>query len=310
MAAAQRSVLIGGEGVPPLCLAGILPAIRGRDALDTKEQGQDALATRGRRLLTFGRLADADYRAEQIVCEALHSTFTIRGTQVRLPLPGPGNVENALAAWAVCDQLGVSAGDFARAVESLRSVAMRAEPVRIGTLTVLNDCYNANPASMKNALAILRNLRAAPDDVSPASGVRSEGATMSRASRPRCKGKTPSPREMSSTRSRLVFICGEMAELGAQSQSLHVELGKAAAEAGVDLLIAIGELPRIAARAAREASRDGLQVREFADAASACDQIQDLIRKDDIILVKGSRVARLERLVEKLVKDYGRDIDD
>jgi UDP-N-acetylmuramoyl-tripeptide--D-alanyl-D-alanine ligase len=240
-----------------------------------------------RRFLTFGKSADANYRAEQIVCEALHSTFVIHGTQVRLPLPGPGNVENALAAWAVCDQLGVSAGEFAQAVESLRGVAMRAEPVRIGTLTVLNDCYNANPASMKNALAMLRNLRAARSDRARVAGSRSEG-------------------EMPSTRSRLVFICGEMAELGAQSQSLHAELGTAVADAGVDLLVAIGELPQVAARAAQEASQDGLQVKEFADTASACDHMQDLIRKDDIILVKGSRVARLERVVEELVKDYGR----
>ena len=264
-----------------------------------------ACRSSGRRFLTFGKSADANYRAQQIACEALHSTFVIRGAQVRLPLPGPGNVENALAAWAVCDQLGVSAGDFAQAVESLRSVAMRAEPVRIGTLTVLNDCYNANPASMKNALAMLRNLRPAGDEVSRASRPRSEGETVSRASCPRCEGETASPRETPSTRSRLVFICGEMAELGAQSQSLHAELGTAVAEAGVDLLVAIGELPRVAARAAQEASRDGLQVREFADTASACDHMQDLIRKDDIILVKGSRVARLERVVEELVKDYG-----
>ncbi len=56
--------------------------------------------------------AGVDYRAENIVCEALHSTFTIGGTQVRLPLPGPGNVENALAAWAVCDQFGLTLDDL------------------------------------------------------------------------------------------------------------------------------------------------------------------------------------------------------
>jgi UDP-N-acetylmuramoyl-tripeptide--D-alanyl-D-alanine ligase len=323
VAAARSLAMIRGEGGSPLRVAGIWPAIRGRDALDTKQQGQgvsnaeccvgepqDALATRGRRFLMFGKSADVDYRAQQIACEALHSTFVIGGAQVRLPLPGPGNVENALAAWAVCDQLGVSAGEFAKAVESLHSVTMRAEPVRIGTLTVLNDCYNANPASMKNALAILHNLRAVGDGASRASGASSEGETVSRASCPRCKGEAPSARQTLSTRPRLVFICGEMAELGPQSKSLHVELGKAVAAAGVDLLVAIGDLPAVAARAALEASRDGLQVQEFADTASACDQIQDLIRKDDIILVKGSRVARLERLVEKLVKDYGRDIDD
>ncbi len=274
VAAATRLAAIRSEGVLPLHPAGIpsasswqaLPAIRGRDALDTKGQGQDALATRGR-FLTFGKSADATYRADNIVCAALDSTFTIRGTQVRLPLPGPGNVENALAAWAVCDQLGLSAEDFAEAVASLQGVAMRAETVQIGTLTVLNDCYNANPASMKNALAMLGNLR------------------------PAAKGKQGR---------RLVFICGEMAELGPQTKSLHAELGETVAETGVDLLVTIGEPPRVTAQAARDAARQGLQVQSFDDAAAACDRMRELIQEDDIILVKGSRMARLERVVDRL----------
>lgn len=220
----------------------------------------------GRPFRTFGKTAGVDYRAEHIVCEALHSTFTVCGKQVRLPLPGPGNVENALAAWAVCEQLGLSIDDFAEAVASLSSVSMRAEAMQIGTLTVLNDCYNANPASMKNALTMLRNLRCSDAD------------------RDR----------------RLVFICGEMAELGAQTQALHEELGAAVAEAGVDLLVAVGAAPRVTAQVAREKARHDLQTRCFEDAAAVCDHMQGFLRPDDMILVKGSRTARLERVVEAL----------
>ena len=226
-----------------------------------------ACRSSGRRFCTFGRSADATYRAENIDCEALHSTFSIRGTPVRLPLPGPGNVENALAAWAVCDQLGLSVEAFAEAVATIQSVAMRAEPVQIGTLTVLNDCYNANPASMKNALAMLRNLR---------------------------------PTGNGNHDRRLVFICGEMAELGEQTESLHAELGSAVAEAGVDLLVTIGRPPRITAETARRAAKRRLDVQCFDDAASACDRVRELVRQDDIVLVKGSRMARLERVVERL----------
>jgi UDP-N-acetylmuramoyl-tripeptide--D-alanyl-D-alanine ligase len=227
---------------------------------------------RARPFRTFGKSAAVDYRAEHITCEALHSTFTIGGTQVRLPLPGPGNVENALAAWAVCDQFGLTVGAFAKALENLSGVSMRAETMQIGSLTVLNDCYNANPASMKNALAMLHNLRPA------------EGANPSR---------------------RLVFICGEMAELGSQTQALHAELGRAVAEAGVDLLVTVGNLPQTAGQAARETARHDLQTRSFADTLSVCNHMQEFLRKDDILLVKGSRTARLERVVEALVKDFG-----
>ena len=224
----------------------------------------------GRPFRTFGQSANVDYRAEHVRYEALHSTFAIAGRQVRLPLPGPGNVENALAAWAVCTQLGLTIDAFADAVTSLSSVSMRAEALQIGKLTVLNDCYNANPASMKNALTTLRNLRGASD-----------------------KDRSR----------RLVFICGAMAELGAQTQSLHAELGRAVAEAGVDLLIAVGAAPRTTAGIAREERPDDLQVECFDDAPAVCDHLQKLIRADDIILVKGSRTARLERVVQELIKD-------
>jgi len=226
----------------------------------------------GRPFGTFGKSAGVDYRAERVTCRALDSTFEICGRPVRLPLPGPGNVENALAAWAICDQFGLTVEHFATALESLPAVSMRAETLQIGTLTVLNDCYNANPASMKNALAMLRNLRACCD---------------------------------SNHHRRLVFICGEMAELGSQTQALHAELGTAVAEAGVDLLVTVGESPRTTARVAQETAGHDLQIKCFDSTISACDRVQEFVKEDDIVLVKGSRTARLEQVVNRLIKGYG-----
>jgi UDP-N-acetylmuramoyl-tripeptide--D-alanyl-D-alanine ligase len=88
--------------------------------------------------------------------------------------------------------------------------------------------------------------------------------------------------------------------LGPQTQALHAELGIAAAEAGVDLFVAVGEPPKTAAQAAREAARRDLQTLCFDDTLSVCGRVQEFIRPDDIILVKGSRTARLERVVEAL----------
>jgi len=231
--------------------------------------GPLAVAARntGRPLRTFGTSADADYRIENVTYAGFGSTFTIGGQEIHLPLPGPGNVHNALAAWAVCDRLGVTLDRFAAALEGLSAVSMRAEPVRIAALTVVNDCYNASPASMNNALAVLGSLRGAPE---------------------------------SAGNRRLVFICGEMAELGPQTESLHAELGKAVARAGVDLLLTVGEPPETTARLARETARHDLRTRCFDDTRAICDNLETLIEKDDIILVKGSRTARLERVVDKL----------
>ena len=221
----------------------------------------------GKPLRTFGTSADADYRVENVAHTGLSSTFTIGGQAIHLPLPGPGNVYNALVAWAVCDRLGVTLEQFAAALKSLPSVAMRAEPVQIAALTVINDCYNANPASMNNALAVLGSVRGAQE---------------------------------SAGRRRLVFICGEMAELGPQTELLHAELGKAVARAGVDVLLTVGEPPKTTARLARETARHNLQTCCFDDTPGVCDNLETLIEKDDIILVKGSRTARLERVVDRL----------
>jgi len=219
--------------------------------------------TKGTRFVTFGKSAPCDYRAYDIHCEGLVSRFTIDNTEVNLPLAGPGNVANALAAWAVCSQLGLTADNFAQAVRTLPSVSMRAELLQIGTLKVLNDCYNANPASMKNALEILKGMDRAGER-------------------------------------RLVFVCGDMAELGHQAEHLHAELGAAIAQAKVRLLLAVGKFAKVTADAAAANAEDDLEIKCFGDTISACNNLDDSIKDYDIILVKGSRTAKLETVVEKL----------
>jgi len=227
----------------------------------------EACRARDDALVTFGKSDRADHRVEDIRLEGPASTFTIGGEEVNLPLAGPGNVENAVAAWAVCSQLGVSIDEFAEAVTMLPPVSMRTELLQIGPLTVLSDCYNANPASMKNALEILAGLD-------------------------------------STGRHRLVFICGDMAELGLQTERLHAELGEFAAQTGVGLLLAVGKLARIAADSAQASATRDLHIKCFSDAVSACNNLPKFIKDNDIVLVKGSRRAQLETVVEKLKMIY------
>jgi len=237
-----------------------------------------ACRAKGIRVVTFGKSDNANYQARSITSDGLSSRFTINGTDVYLPLVGQGNIENALAACAICAQLGLTVDDFAQAVSAekgLTPVSMRAELLQIGTLTVLNDCYNANPASMKNALDILAYL----------------GSSQKRST------------ERSRRRRRLVFICGDMAELGQQSELLHTELGESITKAGVQLLLAVGRFAGVTAQAAKRAAdsiRHKMQIKCFEDALSACNNLQKFIKDYDIILVKGSRTAKLEVVVEKL----------
>jgi len=232
------------------------------------EQLVDVCRPKRIELLTFGKSDGLDYRAKDIASDGLSSRFTIDGTEIALPLPGAGNVENALAAWAVCSRLGLKIEEFAEAVRTLPPVSMRAEVLQVGTLTVLNDCYNANPASMENALGILQVL-------------------CSRSNR------------------RSVFICGDMAELGAETPQLHRLLGESISRAGVELLIAVGDFAEIAAGAARKSANHDLRVKCFKDARSAGNNLHEFVKEYDIVLVKGSRCARLETAVEKLKELFG-----
>jgi UDP-N-acetylmuramoyl-tripeptide--D-alanyl-D-alanine ligase len=139
---------------------------------------------------------------------------------------------------------------------------MRTEMLKIGSLTVISDCYNANPVSMKNAIEILAKLAG-------------------------------------SQKHRAVFICGDMAELGESEKELHKQLGRQIAESGVNLLITSGSLAAMAADSAVQA-RPELEIRKFSSPIDLCNNLHKLIKESDIILVKGSRINKLELAVEKL----------
>ncbi|MCK4914334.1 MAG: UDP-N-acetylmuramoyl-tripeptide--D-alanyl-D-alanine ligase [Planctomycetes bacterium] len=215
------------------------------------------------RIVTFGKSDKCDVKAENICLDGLQSRFTIDGVQIKLPLAGIGNIENTLAAFAVCRELGIKINDFAKEIKTLPVISMRAEPMQIGKLTVINDCYNANPASMKNAIEILSELG-------------------------------------SKKKRRTVFICGEMAELGGQTNFLHSELGKAIAEAKIRLLLAVGKSAEITADSAKKNAEYDLQTKCFEDTILVCSELENFIKDDDVVLVKGSRTAKLEIVIEKL----------
>jgi UDP-N-acetylmuramoyl-tripeptide--D-alanyl-D-alanine ligase len=226
--------------------------------------------------ITFGQADSCDIKAQNVACSDLGSTFTIDAVPVSLPLPGPGNIENTLAAWAVCRQLGLTITDFAHALSTITPPPMRAEMLHIANIIVISDCYNANPASMQNALHILGNFA----------------------------GRHPDRRP--------VFICGDMAELAEQTENLHAQLGRSIARTNLRLLITVGPAARIVAHTAQKYADNALHVESFEDTLDACNGLKKLIKDYDVILVKGSRAAGLESVVQKLTelfssKTAGRD---
>lgn len=97
---------------------------------------------------------------------------------------------------------------------------------------------------------------------------------------------------------RRVAVLGDMAELGAHSEAAHEEVGRCAAELGVGQLFAIGKMAPVTARAARDAGLN--RVFEFADVETAAPVVKSFVRSGDLLLLKASRVMRLERIGELL----------
>jgi UDP-N-acetylmuramoyl-tripeptide--D-alanyl-D-alanine ligase len=110
-------------------------------------------ACRGQNIayITFGESDGCDVRPQDITHEGFGSRFTIDRTEIFLPLPGRGNVENAVAAWAVCSRLGIDIDDFAEALQTLPAIPLRTELLQIGTLTVLNRLHAELGASVAQA---------------------------------------------------------------------------------------------------------------------------------------------------------------
>ncbi len=174
---------------------------------------------------------------------------------------GLHNLYNAVCAAAAAHALGMSPADIKSGLEKFTPVKMRSAVERVGGVYVINDTYNANPASMVAAIDALKTFR---------------------------KGK------------RKFAVIGDMLELGENTIMAHRDLGIYIAGAGIDGLIAVGEFSGYVAEGAAEAGMNENKVREFNDYPQTLEQIKEWITEGDIILVKGSRGMRMERIVEGL----------
>jgi UDP-N-acetylmuramoyl-tripeptide--D-alanyl-D-alanine ligase len=216
------------------------------------------------RIATYGRADDADWRAEDVRLDGLaRARFRVRDVDVRLPVPGEHNVGNALAALAVADACGVPLGDAAAALETALVSRWRMQLERTADdVTILNDAYNANPASMESALKTLAQL-----DVP----------------------------------GRRWAVLGRMAELGAGGEPAHDRIGRLAIRLGVDGLVVVGEDARAIRDAADQEGFYGQgDCYLAADVDEAVALLSPRLRPGDAVLVKASRSVGLERVVERL----------
>jgi len=228
------------------------------------------------RVVTFGESAGADVRAQDVQLDELgRASFVLhaRGevVPVRLRLVGEHHVSNALAAAAVALEAGLSPERVAELLGSVSATSRWRMEIteRPDDVLIINDAYNANPESMRAALKAL--------------------ATVAR--------------ERKARGGRSFAVLGYMAELGATERDEHDAIGRLAVRLDVSRVVAVGAGARpIQLGAALEGSWDGEAV-WVADADEAIALLRAELRAGDVVLVKASRAASLERVALAIAED-------
>jgi UDP-N-acetylmuramoyl-tripeptide--D-alanyl-D-alanine ligase len=249
-------------------LLDMLPA-DGTVILNADDTYFDYLAARAQcRVMSFGLSEMADVRASGIMSDArqgttfrLHLPGKSRPTIVRIKVHGAHNVANALAAAAVGVSVNLSGSMIAQGLGRFRPAAMRSQVVAHHGVHIINDCYNANPASMKAALQLLA--------------------------------------QWSPARERIAVL-GDMLELGSETARMHRDVGEFLAAQGLSRLIVCGTLGRELGEGARQGGMAGSQIDEVVDAAAAADRLKRIVRQGDVVLVKASRGMKMEQVVQVL----------
>lgn len=215
----------------------------------------------GKKPVFFGKGENCEVKARDIESLGLEGSKALveeagaeKEFNIRLHVPGEHMVFNALAAIAVGRTLGLTTEELIAGIAKTGSVGGRSNIIRDDELTVIDDCYNANPVSMKAAIDLLET----------------------------AKG-------------RKVALLGDMFELGEKEKELHREVGTFLAGKNVDAAICVGEL----AKEIHDGAKTGkVECVWFATKEELTDNIRQLIRKGDTVLIKASHGMGFKELVE------------
>lgn len=243
-------------------LAEALPA-SGHLVLNAADEFSESIARRSPAQAITTGIGRGDLTATVLASDFDANRFSVRAdgeeTEVTLPVPGIHMVENALLAIAAGRVFGIPLAVAAQGLANCRLTKGRLEQKLLGGIRFLDDSYNANPDSMRAALRTLAVL--------PVEGTR-------------------------------IAVLGRMGELGSESDHGHLAVGKDAAAAGIDLLITVGAESDtgLIAAAARQAGMP--RVQQFGDTSTAAEYLAQQARPGDLVLIKGSRAARMERVLD------------
>ncbi len=219
------------------------------------------------RLVSYGESPRADVRLVRVdVDEQGCCTFEARTptgeVRTRISMPGEHIVLDALAAVAVGEVLGVPHPAMEEALAHFEPPEKRCSVIATkGGFVVIDDTYNASPASVTSALRTLRMMQGG----------------------------------------RKVAVLGDMLELGEAARDAHTNIGRVVSNLGIDVLVVVGKLAKLISQGAADSGFSIQQVHEFENSQQAAEYLPGLVREGDIVLVKGSRAMRMEKIVEALL---------
>ena len=256
--------------------AEILEEVRPDDLLVCAADDARVMArarTFGGRVITFGESSGAGVRAadvQDLGWDGMRARVTTPAGEIELatPLLGRGNLANVLAATAVALEFGVPLEVVRDTAATLRPADRRGvvRHLRDGVI-LIDDSYNSSPSALKRALEVMARETRAPGRVA---------------------------------------VLGEMLELGEHSAALHESSGRAAAAAGLRLLVAVGGPPaRALADAAVAAGMPRDSVVYFESSAEASPAVTSALKSGDLVLVKGSRGTRCDVVADRIVEARG-----
>ena len=216
--------------------------------------------------LSFGFSKECDIQAQNIKKMGWEGiSFELRYGQrkdeISLPFFYESYLYNLLAAAAVGYALSVPFEDILNQIKTLEPLPMRGTPVHLRkNIKLIDDSYNSNPTALESALKGLSDL--------------------------------PSKRK--------IAVLGDMLELGKKEVEYHIQAGKQVAKLGWDILVTVGPLSKHMIEGALSAGMREEQTFSFKDSGEASEKIWPLTQEGDLILAKGSRAVKIEKVVEKL----------
>ncbi len=216
------------------------------------------------RLLGFGIEQICQFRGEGLNLDQKGcSHFSLQGFSFHLPIPGRHNVYNALAAAAAGSALHISLETASEALAQFTPSKLRSQELLQNGITLINDAYNANPASMRAAIDTLASIE------------------------PTKNG-------------RRIAVLGDMLELGDSANQAHRELGAGVAAKKIDHLFALGPLSYLVAEGAQKTGMSVKNACAFTDRDALIKTLTENIRTGDVILAKGSRGLAMEQVIKAM----------